>query len=39
MKLKHHYPEEKQVIGLLMDEVGGKIMATKVALRPKTYGV
>ena len=39
MKSIDHYPQEgiKKVIGLMKDELGGKIMTEFVALRPKTY--
>ena len=39
MKSIDHYPQEKnkKVIGLMKDELGGKIMIELVALGPKTY--
>ena len=39
MKSIDHYPQEKnkKVIGLMKDELGGKIMPEFVALRPETY--
>ena len=38
MKSIDHYPQEriKKVIGLMKDNLGGKIMTEFVALRPKT---
>ena len=39
MKSIDHYLQERinEVIGLMKDDLGGKIMTESVALRPKTY--
>ena len=39
IRLIDHYPQEKnkEVIGLMKDELGGEIITEFVALRPKTY--